>query len=790
MKWVKGLKRGAETTHRGTETSKRRATSSKRRAETYHPAPFANLSKRDQTIWLAVDFSAILVFVALIGVGFLPTFGVAWLWVTVMGGASAGLGLGYLSHHFRLRVGSTALLFMALWFLLGGFLAMPSSTIGFVVPTLRTLKGLATGPVTAWKAMLTIDPPIGETYNLLTAPLLVAMLASLLAAMISLRSTMPALAWTPLITGLVVAWALGTNFTYNPLLVALGIGIAVLVWTSYRRSKIKTSLIRTRQGFKWANLVAGGLVLVVAGGLTSLSSNWVSPKKARAIARSVVINPLDLNKYGSPLQGFRANISDHEKDVLFTATDLPEDTVIRLATMDSYDGITFNVTNDESNFPQAGEFRRVGAKIDPGITGNSVRATIQIGKLNTVWVPTIGQTTKIKFNSDRKVLLSDTFYYNRVSGTGLTTAGLQEGDTYTLDAVVAERPSNDEIKKAQAAQGYMPPSEPVPQIVKTLTRKWTMTARTSGEAALIVESQLHDNGYFSHGTEGEVSSLSGHSESRVASLLADPSRMIGDEEQYAVAMALMARELGIPSRVVYGYRAGDGGDITGADVSAWPELKFEDLGWVMFYPTPDHDRVLEEEPPVNPPPMRPYVDPPPVKPERPDNPPPQAEQPIEPSEYREPEPPIDWRQVMTYTALVGIPLIGLVGPVVLILGLKSRRRRQRKNNPDFANRVAGAWSELVDKSRDLGQSPSPSGTRSEQAEIMVVAFPKMIEESDPIELAHQADSTVFSPDPVSADQADAYWNSVAEATNGMRRSVNRMTWVRSALSTKSFRQVK
>src|SRR5690625_971423 len=77
--------------------------------------------------------------------------------------------------------------------------------------------------------------------------------------------------------------------------------------------------------------------------------------------------------------------------------------------------------------------------------------------------------------------------------------------------------------------------------------------------------------------------------------------MIGDEEPYAAAMALMARSVGLPSRVVMGFappeRPGTSVEITGDDVTAWVEIAFADHGWVPFYPTPDEDRIPQVEEP-------------------------------------------------------------------------------------------------------------------------------------------------------------------------------------------------
>jgi hypothetical protein len=62
-------------------------------------------------------------------------------------------------------------------------------------------------------------------------------------------------------------------------------------------------------------------------------------------------------------------------------------------------------------------------------------------------------------------------------------------------------------------------------------------------------------------------------------------------QQFSFAMAALARLLGIPSRVAYGFTAGTpsyGGGwlVTTHDAHAWPELYFQGFGWLRFEPTP------------------------------------------------------------------------------------------------------------------------------------------------------------------------------------------------------------
>ena len=61
--------------------------------------------------------------------------------------------------------------------------------------------------------------------------------------------------------------------------------------------------------------------------------------------------------------------------------------------------------------------------------------------------------------------------------------------------------------------------------------------------------------------------------------------------QFATSMALLAREMGLPSRVVYGATSGDEVKpdeyvVTGYDMHTWVEIYFPGVGWYPFDPTP------------------------------------------------------------------------------------------------------------------------------------------------------------------------------------------------------------
>ena len=109
----------------------------------------------------------------------------------------------------------------------------------------------------------------------------------------------------------------------------------------------------------------------------------------------------------------------------------------------------------------------------------------------------------------------------------------------------------------------------------------TSHARTPFAKALALENWFTTGGNFSY-------TLRGAATNTVAFLTSDRQ---GFCQQFAFAMAVLSRLLGIPSRVAVGYtagtRAGHGvWKVTTADAHAWPELYFPTVGWTRFEPTP------------------------------------------------------------------------------------------------------------------------------------------------------------------------------------------------------------
>src|SRR5437763_13903269 len=77
---------------------------------------------------------------------------------------------------------------------------------------------------------------------------------------------------------------------------------------------------------------------------------------------------------------------------------------------------------------------------------------------------------------------------------------------------------------------------------------------------------------------------------------------------YATAMTIMARMLGIPTRMVNGFSQGGynaGSDqfvVNGSDAHSWVQAFFPNYGWINFDPTPGYspNALPPQQPPNNP----------------------------------------------------------------------------------------------------------------------------------------------------------------------------------------------
>ncbi|WP_082812954.1 transglutaminaseTgpA domain-containing protein [Cellulomonas timonensis] len=748
----------------------------------------------------AVDVLVLMAALAVALIPVIPVYGAAAAAPAIAGGLVLGAGVAVLGALRRWSAVTVVAGLVLAYLLCGGAFAAPSTTVAGVLPTLDTLLSLVAGAATSWKQVLTLQPPLGAAANFLVVPFLTALVASAAATATTLRTRRPAVAATaaamPLVV-LVLAVLLGTRQTLAPVVSGVALGLVLLGWASWR-----AGLLRARRIVAVVALTG----LAVAGGMAG--APLVVGDTPRYVLREELAPPFDPSAYPSPLSAFRKFVKDEDVE-LFTARGLPAGARVRLATMDRFDGVVWNVAGDGSA-AASGEFRRVGETIDTSASGERARVEIEVRELTGVWLPTVGQARAVEVEGTAAADLR----YNDATGSAVLTSGMRSGLAYTLDVVLPDEPSDEAIGDAAGAPVVVPAVTSVPDAVAVAATSVARDAGTPVQIARSLEKALAEDGYFSHGLSGDYPSLSGHGADRLTSLLGG-DLMVGDGEQYASAMALMARQMGLPSRVVIGFVASEDGEpddaatdgaptddaedgvvtFTGDDVEAWVEIAFAGHGWVAFDPTPPRSQTPQEDATTKPSDPEPQVvQPPPAVPE-PDSPP---EDDTEQPQAQDPEPEPDnrplWWRVLLVTGAAAVPLLLLASPFVVVLALKLRRRRRRRRDPDVVARVAGGWDEGLDAVHDLGRPTSPLATRRETAHALAGA----VDDRAPGAgapgaaivrvLAEEADAVVFGPDKPGDHVATAYWSRVDAALARLRASVSRRRWWRSRVSLASGRE--
>lgn len=732
--------------------------------------------------WIA-DLAAIALLAAVSIVGFAPSFAGLGYLRAALGALVLGLAIAAFGAWVRAGILTLTALTVGAYFLLGGALALPHTAIGGVIPTIETLRQLAVGVVTSWKSLLTTIAPVstGDGHGLV--PFILVLVCTVIAASLALRVTPPAWALLPMLVLLLVQITLGTWQTAMPAMQGVALAVVAVVWLALRDAwSPAQSAVSVGGGDEEAlrspgavrrRVLAGGAVVAV-GALAGAGAMLLPPQhETRQVLRDVIVPPFDIREYPSPLQSHRLYVRDFKESPLFTVEGgLPEDARIRLGVMDTYDGIVYSVSDQGTG--ESSAFTPLRSDMAAGIDGQHVTLDIEIDEYADVWIPDAGFVDEIVFHGDRAEELRRGTYYNPATGTAVATTGLTAGDSYTVEAVLPELPSDAELADADFGGEEVPEAQNVPEGLAELAADTVAEAETPIEKARALEAMLSEGGFFSHGLEGEAFSLPGHGSQRMATFF-DGEQLVGDDEQYAVAMALLAGEIGIPARVVMGFHddapqtADEAaqpteGDFvaTGDNLHTWVEIPFEGYGWLPFDPTPPEDQEPQQETTEPKPDPKPQVVQPPPPPQEPVDLPPLIPDEREDEEENEPL----WNVIGLVLGIAGISLLVvllLMSPFIVIGLLKAARRRRRRNAPVPADRIAGGWEELMDRAADYGASAPVGYTRWEEA----VLVGHTLEEPRMTRLAVRADASVFGPGEPSAIEIDAFWREVEEVAGGL-----------------------
>lgn len=608
--------------------------------------------------------------------------------------------------------------------IVGPALACPWTLAWGVLPTPETLATGLHATVASFKAVAAIDPPVGLAGGAGMAVWTLGLWLAFLAGTLAAAGQFRAWAAAPIAVACAASALLGVaDATHRPWQVVVGILLAAAMawWLAHAKRSRSHGPVRTV-----ALLAAGALAAgAVCGGVDA----------HRRVARDWYDPPLVLEESTSPLSGMRGLLRRHGDDVLLTVSGLPQGAPVRLAVMDAFDGNVWNLSASDAAGQGTSRFRRVGARLPDGagatdVGGKPFSARFVVGTgLDGPWLPLAGMARSVIFEQSDD---ASGLYADAGTGTALLEDGLRPGLVYTVSGVMPEIPAEARVKEAAATR--MDHAEPrqVPDAVREFAAMVAPAGSRSrdgpkadgGRLAQQLAQRLAEVGWFSHGGQGEHPSPPGHGHHRLKRMFSQ-TLVVGDSEQYASAMALMARELGLASRVVLGFRAPDRPPgtlrFTGGDVRAWTEVALDGLGWVAFDPTPDESKRPEDEQALA------AADPEPV----PHQPPPPLAEPLEDEVRRtgagasggERAEPAGasartgaalWRLART-VAVVGAPLWLAVLAMAAILVAKALALARARRQGSPRERILAGWRCLVRLARHSGIAVPAHGTRTMQA---------------------------------------------------------------------------
>lgn len=606
----------------------------------------------------------------------------------------------------------------------------PALSAGTLPQTLRD------GVLSGWKEILTTLLPAPAEPRLLVLVGVLVWLAAFAAAEVALRTSQRALPCVPVLAVWAVALLLGVDGpgTNVPLAAATVVLIAVL------------ALVRSGEpdgGPAWRPIALGVPCAAVLGVLAYLVAPVVPVGADPYDPREQVAAPPPQQRDGvSPLDRVGGWLLRPDQ-VLFTV-DSGRPEIERLAVLDAFDGVAWSST---------ARFVPTGGRVPEGPERERTHTTTQritVRDLPGVWVPAPDRPRRVA----GMAVVADP-----AAGTLAAAEPLTPGRSYTVTSVVPEWRAEDlegarVARDAEARAALKLPGGPgaTREPVQLDEFERFAAAATRGASTGVQKAAMLAE-YLKRYAKYDVTAAPGHGYRQIDYFLAEGRR--GTPEHFAAAYALLARSAGLPCRLVVGFsggkRAGGAVQVRAGDVMVWPEVKFEELGWVRFNPLPDDARRSNDSDAVAAGESAQRLEQAQKNAASRQQGPGAGERPGKrAARTAAPDEPTPW---WVFASIAGAALV--LGYVLAVLLAPALRTRRRRAGPP-AERIAGAWRQALDHLADVGLGASRTLTAQEVARFGASRVGADAQgELGP--LAELVDRTRFAPSPPDAAAADRAW---------------------------------
>ncbi|GAB3274039.1 DUF3488 and transglutaminase-like domain-containing protein [Sinomonas notoginsengisoli] len=512
-----------------------------------------------------------------------------WGWLyPVLAVTCAALAGTALSRALGLHPVLTAVAGLAAWTLAMDSMFFRDASFLGIVPTGGTLESAHEALDQAWHTVAFDAVPASPNVGIVALTAGAVGLIGLITETIALSCRMPAVSGVAVLAVLVVPAVLKPESVGVVGFAAAAVGYLGLLATAgtadadHSTEHTAAALSPGRLAVLVAGIVAGALVLpqMIPG---FDRGTFPEGSRLQSLGQNVGLNPLI--SLGSDLR------SSDALGVLKYATDSKAPVYLRTVTVEDFNGGTWGPENRDDQLERPLSRIAAGIRVTaPVATSTTVIMTggFTSPYLPAPYAPTSFDGVRGAFGWDPSDLSvkgepassQNQLYIVRSVMPQLTPAALSA-------AVTA--PRGIDLIAAQVPRG-------VPQRVRTAAEDVTRGARTSYSRALAIQTWLRT---FKYSEKTPVED--GYDGTGMDVLDTFLAKRSGYCIHFAAAMAVMARVVGIPSRIAVGFAPGHPTgqtvsvpsaealpeyQVDGRDAHAWPELYFEGLGWVPFEPTP------------------------------------------------------------------------------------------------------------------------------------------------------------------------------------------------------------
>jgi transglutaminase-like putative cysteine protease len=281
----------------------------------------------------------------------------------------------------------------------------------------------------------------------------------------------------------------------------------------------------------------------------------------------------------SPFVDIKARLVSQSNLELFTVQS-DQRSYWRLTALDQFDG---NIWSSSGSYERASGSlpKRVPNDVDTVVA----QQTFTITELDTIWLPAAFEprsinagNTSVRYEPDSATLIVGSNVPNSNGRSYTVQSALPVFDPNQLAASSAPVPGAIEDVDTR-----LPPT--VDPRVHEEALRVTAGKTTQYDKALALQNYFRDN--FTY----DLNVPAGQSDDAIVDFLFHTRR--GYCEQFAGTFAVMARSIGLPTRVAVGFTPGEEDPskpgtyhVKGLHAHAWPEVYLAGQGWVLFEPTP------------------------------------------------------------------------------------------------------------------------------------------------------------------------------------------------------------